>query len=179
MSKKVLIISSSPQRYGNSDTLCDEFAKGAKEAGHSVEKIFLRDYEVNYCLSCRACTTTARCVQKDDAPEILDKMLAADVIVLATPVYFYSMSAQLKTLIDRTVPIYTQLTNKEFYFIITAADDEQADVERVIDALRGFSDLCLEGTQERGIIYALGVWKPGEVNSTKYMEEAREMGGKI
>lgn len=89
MSKKVLILSSSPRRGGNSDTLCDEFLRGAQEAGHEVEKIFLKDKTIHYCTGCGVCNEGKPCPQKDDAPEIVRKMVAADVIVLATPVYFY------------------------------------------------------------------------------------------
>ena len=98
MSKKVLIISASPRKGGNSDALCDQFLLGAKEAGHNVEKVFLRDHKINYCLGCGVCNNTHVCVQKDDMKGLLDKMVDADVIVLATPVYFYTMDAQLKNL---------------------------------------------------------------------------------
>lgn len=117
MSKKVLILSSSPRKGGNSDLLCDEFMKGAKEAGHNVEKIFIAQKKINYCTGCGVCNSTHKCVQDDDMKEILDKMILSDIIVLATPVYFYSMDGQLKTLIDRTVPRYTEISNKDFYYL--------------------------------------------------------------
>lgn len=122
MSKKVLILSSSPRRGGNSDTLCDEFLRGAQEAGHEVEKIFLKDKTIHYCTGCGVCNEGKPCPQKDDAPEIVRKMVAADVIVLATPVYFYTMSAQMKTLIDRCCAGYLEIRDKEFYFIVAAAE---------------------------------------------------------
>lgn len=106
--KNILVISASPRKGGNSDVLCDEFIKGAQQAGHKAEKIFLRKFKVNYCTGCGVCNSTHKCVQKDDMAEIMDKMVNADVIVFATPVYFYTMDAQLKTLIDRTVPRYTE-----------------------------------------------------------------------
>ena len=96
MSKKVLVLSASPRKGGNSDLLCDQFMRGAKEAGNQVEKIFLRDKRINYCIGCGACQGNGgKCVQKDDMAEVLDKMIAADVIVMATPVYFYTMNAQM------------------------------------------------------------------------------------
>ena len=102
MTKKVLILSSSPRRGGNSDTLCDEFMRGAIESGNEAEKVFLRDKTIHYCTGCSTCSLHEKpCPQKDDAAEIIEKMVAADVIVMATPVYFYTMSAQMKTLIDR------------------------------------------------------------------------------
>ena len=76
MAKKVLILSSSPRRGGNSDTLCDEFMRGAMEAGNEVEKIFLRDKTINYCTGCSTCSRYNKpCPQKDDVAEILEKMI--------------------------------------------------------------------------------------------------------
>lgn len=176
MSKKIWILSSSPRRGGNSDLLCDAFARGAEEAGHSVEKCFLRDYSIGYCTGCGVCNRTHRCVQRDDMAPILDRMVEADVIVLATPVYFYTMDAQLKTLIDRTVPRYTEITGKEFYYLITAADTERANLAKAVESLRGFTLDCLEDPHERGIVYGVGVWQPGEIRSTPAVQQAYEMG---
>jgi multimeric flavodoxin WrbA len=177
--KNVLIISASPRRHGNSDTLCDRFAQGATESGNKVEKIFLKDKNIGYCLGCGACEDTGKCHQKDDMASLLDKMVEADVIVLATPVYFYSMDGQMKTFIDRTVPRYTEISNKDFYFILTAADTEKSSLERTMEAFRGFTEDCLEGANEAGIIYGTGVWKTGEVNETPAYNEAYEMGRRI
>lgn len=174
--KNILIISASPRRGGNSDTLCNEFLKGAKDAGNNAEKIFLRDKKINYCTGCGVCNNTHKCVQKDDMADILDKMVRADVIVLATPVYFYTMDAQLKTLIDRTVPRYTEISCKEFYFIVTAADTDKAMLEKTVEGLRGFTEDCLENPIEKGVIYASGVWQSGDVKDTGYMRQAYDMG---
>ena len=89
MNKKVLVISASPRKGGNSDTLCDEFMKGAIDSGNTVEKIFLRDKKINYCTGCGLCNTNdyTACSQKDDMALILDKMVIADVILMATPVF--------------------------------------------------------------------------------------------
>ena len=166
MSKKVLILSASPRKGGNSDVLCDTFLRGATAAGHSVEKIFLRDKNIHYCTGCGVCNRTHRCVQKDDMAEILDKMVAADVIVLATPVYFYTMDGQMKTLIDRTVPRYTEMTDKEFYYIMTAADTERANLEKTVEGLRGFTLDCLDRAVEKGILYGVGAWEKGDILRT-------------
>ena len=177
MNKKVLIISASPRKGGNSDTLCDEFMKGAIDSGNTVEKIFLRDKNINYCTGCGFCNTNdyTACSQKDDMALILDKMVIADVIVMATPVYFYTMSGQMKIMIDRCCARYTEITNKEFYFIIAAAENDKAMMERTIDGFRGFLD-CLEGPQEKGTVYGIGAWKVGEIKDTPYMQEAYNMG---
>lgn len=178
MSKKVLILSGSPRKHGNSDILCDEFKKGAIEGGNEVDKIFLRDKNINYCTGCYACSKTGKCVQKDDMAEILQKMIDADVIVMSTPVYFYTMDSQMKTLIDRTVARYMEIVNKEFYFIATAAVDNEKLMERTIDGFRGFTD-CLNSVKEKGVIYGKGVWQTGEVKATKAMTEAYEMGKSV
>ena len=178
MCKKVLVLSSSPRKGGNSDTLCDQFIKGAQESGNDVEKIYLRNKRINYCTGCGTCNLQKPCPQKDDAAEVIDKMVKADVIVLATPVYFYTMSAQMKTLIDRSCARYTEISNKDFYFIATMAETEANRIERNFESLRGFTD-CLEGPREKGTIAAIGVWQKGEVSDKPYMQQAYEMGKAI
>lgn len=179
MSKKVLILSGSFRKGGNSDILCNQFMKGAEEAGHRVEKIFVNDKKIGYCRGCGVCNATHKCIQKDDMAEILDKMVTADVIVLATPVYFYTMNGQMKTLIDRTVPRYGEISDKDFYFIVTAADGNSVHLQKTIDGFRGFTEDCLDGTREKGIVYGTGAWQSGEIKNTPAMEEAYLMGRNI
>ena len=152
--KKVLILSGSPRKGGNSDTLCDEFMKGAIEAGNEVEKIFVAGKNIGYCKGCYACKDTGVCVIKDDMAEVLQKMLDADVIVLSSPVYF---------------------RDKEFYYIMTAAEDEKHTMDCTLECFRGLA-ACLEGSKEMGVIYAKGVYERGEINGTKFITEAYEMG---
>lgn len=179
MDKKVLVISASPRKDGNSDTLCDEFIRGSQEAGNEAEKVFLRDKKIGYCTGCGVCNRTHQCVQQDDMAAILDKMVKSDVIVLATPVYFYTMDAQMKTLIDRTVPRYTEISDKDFYFIVTAADTDQSMLERTIEGFRGFTEDCLPNPHEKGIIYGAGAWQIGEIKNSPAMRQAYEMGKQI
>ena len=178
MSKNILVLSASFRKGGNSDTLCDEFIKGALESGNTVEKIYLNDYKINFCRGCGVCNTTHKCVQKDDMEKILDKMVKADVIVMATPVYFYNMNGQMKTLIDRTVPRYEEIKNKDFYFILAAADNSRQNMQRVLESFRGFTEDCLEGTKEKGVIYGIGAWQIGDIKSSPALKEAYEMGKK-
>ncbi len=176
MSKKVLVLSASPRKGGNSDLLCGQFMLGATEAGHPAEKIFLRDKEINYCVACDSCLeNNGNCIQEDDMAQILDKMIRADVIVMATPVYFYSMNAQMKTLIDRTYPKYTQIRNKDIYLIMTAAVRNKQALDRTIEGFRGFTNL-LSGAKEKGIIYGTGAWNMGDIKGTKAMDQAYGMG---
>mgnify|MGYP000802091376 CR=1 FL=1 len=102
MSKKVLILSGSPRKGGNSDILCDEFLRGAREAGHQLEKVRPTEKKIAPCLGCYYCASHGgECVRRDDMADLLQQMIDADVIVLASPVYFYSINAQLKAVIDR------------------------------------------------------------------------------
>jgi multimeric flavodoxin WrbA len=180
MSKMVLVISASPRKGGNSDTLCDQFVLGAKDSGNHTEKIFLREKKIGYCIACDHChKNNGVCSQKDDMTEILNKMIESDVILMATPVYFYTMDAQMKTLIDRVAARYTEIKNKEFYFIATAADDKKASLERTFEGLRGFTDCCLEGTKEMGVIYGTGLWQKEDVKGTALMQQAYEMGKNV
>jgi multimeric flavodoxin WrbA len=177
--QNVLVISASPRRGGNSDTLCGQFMRGAKESGHQVEKIFLKDKKINYCMACEGCQRNGgTCIQKDDMAEVLDKMMAANVIVMATPVYYYSMNAQMKTLIDRTLPKYGKMSNKDMYFIVTSNNPEKESLKPVIDGFRGFMS-CYEGMREKGIIYGAGAGKKGDVKGHPAMEQAYEMGKSV
>ena len=177
--KKVFLLSASPRKGGNSDILCDEFMRGAVEAGNKAEKIFLREKNINYCTGCGTCSFLGKpCPQKDDMAKILDKLIEADVIVMATPVYFYTMDAQMKTLIDRCCSRYTEMKEKEFYFIVTAAVDSIAQMERTVEGLRGFT-VCLDGPRERGVIYGAGVWQAGEIKDKPAMQEAYDAGRNV
>ena len=179
MKKRVLILSASPRKGGNSDTLCNQLMEGAQQAGHQVEKIFLKEKKINYCTGCGACYNRGNgCSQKDDMENMLNKMIDADVIVMATPVYFYTMNGQMKTFIDRTCSRYTEINNKEFYFIVTAADDDKALMTRTIEEFRGFL-YCLEGATEKGVIYGTGAWQIGDIKNKPVMEEAYKIGVNI
>ena len=178
MAKKIVVISSSPRVGGNSDILCDQFIKGAQEAGHNVEKINIAELKINPCRSCYACRDSQRCVQDDDTRPVINAMLNANIIVLATPVYFYSISAQLKALFDRTIVIFPHLTNKKFYYILTMADDNREKFNGPLTALRGFLE-CYEGSDEAGMVCCAGVYDFGEVRDKPEMQQAYEMGKKI
>jgi len=178
MSKKVLIISGSPNKYGNSDLLCEEFKRGAVEAGNDVEKIFLRDKKIGYCVACQFCKKDGEsgpCALKDDMAEILEKMLTADVIVMASPVYFYGIDAQIKTVIDRTYACWTDIKDKELYYIVTCAENADECVDMAVENFNGW-ELCLPNATRKGVVYGKGVSAPGEVKGKPAMKEAYEMG---
>jgi len=179
MNKRVLVLSSSPRRGGNSDLLCDQFIIGVQASGNHAEKICLKDVKISYCTGCGVCFEGAKpCPQKDDMAEVLKQMIAADVIVMATPVYFYTMCAQMKTLIDRTCSRYTEIKGKEFYFIVTAAVSDKQALERTVEEFRGFTS-CLDCAKEKGVVYGTGAWKIGDIKASKAMRQAYEMGKSV
>lgn len=174
--KKVLVISSSPRKGGNSDILCDDFIRGAEEAGNEVEKIFLADYKINYCTGCDICSSKdVPCRQDDDALSIIEKMIKADVIVFGTPVYFYNICAQLKTLIDRTCGVYKKIKDKEFYYLATAAEENPDIMEYVVSSMKGFLD-CLDNPALKGTVLGAGVWHKGEIKDKAVRERSYLMG---
>ena len=124
MNKKVLIISSSPRKGGNSETLAAAFAKGAREAGNQVETVYLRERQVGFCKGCIACLNLGHCVIQDDAVEIAAKMHDANVLMFATPVYYYCVNGQLKTMLDRANPLFdTDYAFTKAYLLATAAEN--------------------------------------------------------
>ena len=136
--KNILIISSSPRKKGNSQILCEQFKKGAEAKGHQVKIVRIMEQNIGFCRACDGCMRNGgTCVLKDDMAEILKMFQKADVLVLATPVYFYGISAQMKTFIDRTYPIWQHLGKKEVYYIISAGLGED-----IIERSREF-DSCI------------------------------------
>ncbi len=176
MSKKVLIISTSPRKGGNSDTLAEEFARGAREAGHEVEKIGLWDKTIGFCRGCLACQKTGRCVIHDDADMIAQKMLTADVIVFATPIYYYEMSGQMKTMLDRGNPLYSSdYAFREIYLLATAADTDDSAMDGAAKGLEGWIS-CFEKARLAGMVFGGGADAIGTIQRNPALNEAYEMG---
>ncbi|MBQ8291519.1 MAG: flavodoxin family protein [Clostridia bacterium] len=178
--KKVLILSGSPRKGGNSDVLCDEFAKGALSKGNEVEKIFISEQEIAPCKGCYYCAKhEGKCVIDDGMADILQKIIDCDTLVLASPVYFYSVSAQLKAVIDRTLARWTEIKNKDLFYIMTAAEEDSDTMDGTLACLRGFAK-CIDGYEEKGVLYGKGVQKRGEVKyRPELMQIAFEMGESV
>ena len=179
MAKKILILSGSPRRGGNSDTLCDRFMAGAKEAGNDVEKYFIAQHNIGYCSACYYCRShNGVCCKNDDMRDLMSKILEADVLVFSSPVYMYSISAQLKAVFDRMVAKYEIIRDKDLYYIMTAAEDEEHTMDTALACMRGMAD-CIPGSREMGVINGKGVYHKGEVQSTRAFDEAYEMGKSV
>ena len=178
--KKVLILSGSPRKGGNSDILCDEFAKGARSAGNEVEKIRMTEKKIAPCTGCYFCKNHGgRCAFNDDMGDILQKIIDCDVLVLSSPVYFYSICAQLKAVIDRTMARWTEIANKDLYYIATAAEDERDTLDITLSCFHGFA-MCIDGYEEKGTLYGRGVYEKGEVlQRPELLQIAYEMGESV
>lgn len=179
MSKKVLVISASPRRGGNSETLAVFFAKGAEEAGHRVETVHLREKKIGFCRGCLACLELGHCVIADDAVEIAAKMHDADVIVFATPVYYYSVSGQLKTMLDRANPLYdSDYAFTRVYLLAAATEEELYTVEGAVKAVQGWVD-CFDRSELADTIFAGGVSGVGDIAGHPALERAYRAGKEI
>lgn len=176
MKKNVLVISTSPRKGGNSDTLADAFVKGAQEAGHDTEKVTLYDKTIGFCKGCLACQRTGRCVIRDDADRIAQKMLTADVIAFATPIYYYGMSGQMKTMLDRANPLFSSdYAFRDIYLLATAAEDGEHTIDGAVTGITGWID-CFEKARLAGTVFAGGVTGVGEIQGHPALEKAYNLG---
>ncbi len=175
--KKVLIISTSLRAGSNSEILAKEVAKGAKEKGHKVELVSLKNKKIAYCKGCLACQKLGKCAIKDDANKITEKIKKSDVIVWATPVYYYEMSGQMKTLIDRANSLFVSKNSfNEVYLITTSADSSESVIQTVINGLNGWI-ACFNGIKFKGYVNGAGLDNPGDVKlRDDLLEQAYKMG---
>lgn len=176
MKKNILILSTSPRKNGNSEMLAREFARGAEEAGHNVELLSLHDKTIGFCKGCLACQKTQRCVIHDDADAIVRKMKDAEVIAFATPIYFYEMCGQMKTLLDRANPLFEgDYRFTDIYLLTTAAEDEADTPKKAESGLCGWID-CFERARLAGTVFAGGVTGVGEIAGHPALDTALALG---
>ena len=177
--KKVIVISTSLRKGSNSDMLADQFAEGAKAAGHEVEKISLVGKNIQFCKGCLGCQKLGRCVINDDVNDIMAKVLQADVICWATPIYYYEMSGQMKTLIDRMNAMYEQDYHfRDIYLLTTAAENETETPKRAEIGLTGWID-CFPKSHLAAHLFCGGVNDAREIEGNDKLREAFELGKKI
>ncbi|MDE6617685.1 MAG: flavodoxin family protein [Clostridiales bacterium] len=177
--KKVIIITSSPRKDGNSELLAKAFADGALSTGNDVMVLDVRELNLKYCTGCLYCQSHDACVLNDGMNGFYEKLQNADVLAFATPVYFYSICGQLKTFIDRLNPLYPR-QNKftDVYLLATAADEDEKAMDGAITAVQGWVD-CFDGVSIKGVVRGVGVTDKGEINGTRFIDQAYEMGKNV
>ena len=177
--KKVVVLSTSLRPGSNSHMMAEKFAEGAKAAGHDVELISLRGKEIKFCIGCLSCQNTGACVFKDDVPAIMDSVLNADVVCWATPIYYYEMSGQMKTLIDRMNAMYPKdYRFRDIYLLTTAAEDEANVPERAESGLQGWID-CYEKSSLIAHLFCGGVGAPRDIDGKDTLQEAYQLGKSV
>ena len=177
--KRVIIISTSLRRGSNSDKLADKFVEGAKATGNDVEKISLTGKNIQFCKGCLACQQLGKCVINDDVNAIMAKVLEADVVAWATPIYYYEMSGQMKTLIDRMNAMYPlDYKFRDVYLLTTAAEDEEYVPKRAEAGLTGWIE-CYPKSRLAGTLFCGGVNAPNEIEGNNKLQEAYEMGKNV
>ena len=176
MKKNVLVISTSLRANSNSEALAEAFLRGAQEAGHDAELVSLRGKDIRFCMGCLACQKLGHCVLQDDTQALTQKMHDADVICYATPIYYYEMSGQMKTLLDRANWLYASDYHFTDIYLLTAAAEDADDVpKRAESGLTGWID-CFERARLAGSVFAGGVDGPGAIHGHAALEQALELG---
>ena len=175
----ILILSGSPRKGGNTDLLVDAFVKGVSQK-HNVEVVSVHDYKVNPCIGCNACFKSEgnTCAQKDDMPQIYEKAALADMLVIASPVYFYGLSAQLKSIIDRFHnPIRDTFHIKKMALLLVGA----ASLPELFDSILTEYQLCLNffKLEDAGKVLARGCKDKGDIIHSGYLDEALKLGTTI
>lgn len=188
MSKKILILNGSPRKNGNTASLCDEFVKGAESAGHTVNRFDLRAMDIHGCIGCLkgGKDPSSPCVQKDDMEKVYPAFQEADIVVLASPMYYWSFTSQLKAAFDRLYAVteaesakaggYT-VPRKDCMLLMAAEDNSEANWKPVLDYYRSMTG-HLEW-KDCGMVLAGGVMQVGDIKDKPFLEEARALGASI
>lgn len=177
--KKVLVISTSLRGNSNSEALADEFVRGAQDSGNQAEKVSLQGKTISFCRGCFACLKNGRCGINDDANAIVEKMLYTDVLVFASPIYYYEVCGQMKTLLDRANPLYSlDYKFRDVYFLSAAAENADGVDSRAVSGLEGWIE-CFPKSHLAGKVFAGGVTDPGEIQNHPALQEAYEMGKNV
>lgn len=180
MAKSVVIFSSSLRGNSNSRILAEEFAKGAKDAGNNVKYISLKDKNISFCTGCLACEKTGKCVIKDDATDFAEIVYNTDVVVFATPVYFYEMSGQMKTVLDRMNALFTQPDYhfRDVYILSVAFEDEPTTFDGTILGIQGWIK-CFPKANLSGTVLCGGIGDPGQIKGNAVLLDAYNLGKNV
>ena len=172
---KILVITGSPRKNGNSNTLADNFIKGAQDAGHNVVRFDSAFKNVHPCIACNKCGMSGQCVFKDDFEFVKANIVDADAVVFATPMYYFGISAQIKAVIDRFYAINGQIhVSKKAVLLMTYADTSEKKAQPIISHYEAL--LSYLGWSDSGKIIAPGVWTEGDIKNTQYPQKAYELG---
>lgn len=173
---KIVVLTGSPRMNGNSNCLAEHFIAGAEEAGHSVYRFDCARHKVAACLACNSCGMNGPCVQKDDFELVRPHIIEADMIVLATPMYYFGFSAQLKTVIDRCYAINGIINGapKKIALLMAYADNNKVKEDTLLMHYRTLARYM--GWEDAGVVVAPGVWTAGAIRNTGYPEEAYRLG---
>lgn len=176
MLKKVIIVSSTPRKGGNSEILAEEFAHGAREAGNVVKFIRVRDLPLRFCTGCLYCQSHDGCVLQDGMNELYAEFSSADALAFATPVYYYAVSGQLKTFLDRLNPLFPRKNAfRDVYLLATCADEDRSATNGAVKDMEGWIE-CFEGARLAGVVYGTGAADAGDVKKTAAPQEAYTFG---
>lgn len=167
--KKIVILSTSLRSPSNSEILARAFEKGAQDAGHTVEFISLRGKQISFCRGCLACQHTQTCIIPDDAIEIAQHMKNADILVFATPIYYYEMAGQMKTLLDRCNPLFSSdYRFGDVYLLATAADSDTSAMDGAVKGMQGWID-CFSSALLKAVVRGVGIDTPGAATAHKQL----------
>lgn len=173
---KIIVLVGSMRKGGNTDLLAQAFTKGASKK-NSVEVISVADYKVNPCIGCNSCFTREenKCFQNDDMSVIYDKLRTADIVVIASPVYFYGISAELKAIVDRLhTPMRNEFQIKKLALLLVGA----ATLPNLFDAIKLQYQLVLDffHLENIGMVLVRGVKEKGDIEGNIALKEAYELG---
>lgn len=174
----ILVLTGSPRKNGNSNELATQFIRGAEESGHKVFRFDAAQSRVHPCIACNRCGMDGPCVFKDDFEIVRERIVPADLVVFATPMYYFGVSAQLKAVIDRFYAINGQIHRpKKAVLLMTYANT----APRQAKPIESHYDVLLDylGWQDAGRVIAPGVWPEGAILHTQYPKKAYELGKKV
>ncbi len=176
---KIVVLKSSPHKNGSSNMLADQFIKGAEENGHEIVMLDVAKMNMHPCIGCDCCGMNGECVHKDNNSIIRDNLLSADMVVFVTPIYYFGMTAQLKTVIDRFYSYTTRLSNRHLKAVlITAAWDSNTDVMPY--TANHYDKICrYMNFDNMGMVLGTGCGTPQMTKDSVHMNEAYQLGKSI
>lgn len=172
----IVVLMGSPNRKGSTSILTEQFARGARERGHRVQVVDAAHSRIHPCTGCVACGYEGTCVQRDDMDNVREMILQADMLVFATPVYYYGMSAQLKTVIDRFCAFNSSLTRKHIRSALLAVAWNSDDW--TMSVLQSHYETLVRylSMQDQGMVLGVGCGTPAMTEGTVYPKLAYELG---